>query len=142
MHAIQRRDPSNLKLVFKARRRKVCVESILTTARSKRKAEEAAATPSSTAAPLPDCVDVAEGICPISAERLNQFFTAVNTPVGAFNPMASVGASFRTAMDRLPPATVGMALLTDAPSSHEIEDQVQRAWQFKPRPDRCRLRHL
>uniref|UniRef100_A0AAV1T6Z6 Uncharacterized protein n=1 Tax=Peronospora matthiolae TaxID=2874970 RepID=A0AAV1T6Z6_9STRA len=36
--------------------------------------------------------------------------------------MAPVGASLCKAMDRLPPATVDMALLKDAPSSHEIED--------------------
>uniref|UniRef100_A0AAV1TYS3 Uncharacterized protein n=1 Tax=Peronospora matthiolae TaxID=2874970 RepID=A0AAV1TYS3_9STRA len=41
--------------------------------------------------------------------------------------MTPFGASLHTAMDRLTPATVDMALLTDAPSSHEIEDQVQRA---------------
>uniref|UniRef100_A0AAV1T4T1 Reverse transcriptase domain-containing protein n=1 Tax=Peronospora matthiolae TaxID=2874970 RepID=A0AAV1T4T1_9STRA len=148
MHAVQRSEPGNRKVVAKARRRvgrinssisqqrlrhlfetseKVCVESILATARSKREADEAAATPASTSAPPPDCVDVEEGTCPIPGESLHRFFTEVNTPVGAFDPMAPVGASFRAAMDRLPPATVDMALLTDGPSSHEIEDQVQRA---------------
>uniref|UniRef100_A0AAV1VNW4 Reverse transcriptase n=1 Tax=Peronospora matthiolae TaxID=2874970 RepID=A0AAV1VNW4_9STRA len=148
MHAVQRSEPGNRKVVAKARRRvgrinssisqqrlrhlfetseKVCVESILATARSKREADEAAATPASTSAPPPDCVDVEEGTCPIPGESLHRFFTEVNSPVGAFDPMAPVGASFRAAMDRLPPATVDMALLTDGPSSHEIEDQVQRA---------------
>uniref|UniRef100_A0AAV1VP88 Reverse transcriptase n=1 Tax=Peronospora matthiolae TaxID=2874970 RepID=A0AAV1VP88_9STRA len=145
MHAVQQRVPGDRKVVAKARRRvgrinssisqqrlrhlfdtteKVCVERILCTARSKREATE---LPVGTAAPPPDLVELDEGTCPIPGVRLHQFFTAVNTPVGAFDPMAPVGAPFRTAMDRLPPATVDMALLTDAPSSHEIEDQVQRA---------------
>uniref|UniRef100_A0AAV1VBN6 Reverse transcriptase domain-containing protein n=1 Tax=Peronospora matthiolae TaxID=2874970 RepID=A0AAV1VBN6_9STRA len=145
MHAVQRSEPGNRKVVAKERRRvgrinssleqqrlrhlfdtteKVCVERILCTARSKREATE---LPVGTAAPPPDLVELDEGACPIPGVRLHQFFTAVNTPVGAFDPMAPVGAPFRTAMDRLPPATVDMALLTDAPSSHEIEDQVQRA---------------
>uniref|UniRef100_A0AAV1VP33 Reverse transcriptase n=1 Tax=Peronospora matthiolae TaxID=2874970 RepID=A0AAV1VP33_9STRA len=148
MHAVQRSEPGNRKVVAKARRRvgritssisqqrlrhlfetseKVCVESILATARSQREADEAAATPASTSAPPPDCVAVEEDTCPIPGESLHRFFTEVNSPVGAFDPMAPVGASFRAAMDRLPPATVDMALLTDGPSSHEIEDQVQRA---------------
>uniref|UniRef100_A0AAV1T701 Uncharacterized protein n=1 Tax=Peronospora matthiolae TaxID=2874970 RepID=A0AAV1T701_9STRA len=72
MHAVQRSEPGNRKVVAKARRRvgrinssleqqrlhhlfdtdeKVCVKSILATARSKREADEAAATSSATTAP-------------------------------------------------------------------------------------------
>uniref|UniRef100_A0AAV1TZ42 Uncharacterized protein n=1 Tax=Peronospora matthiolae TaxID=2874970 RepID=A0AAV1TZ42_9STRA len=82
MHAVQRSRPGNRNIVVKARRRvgrintsiseqrlrhlfatseKVCAESIPATARSKREADEAATTPSSTAAPPPDCVDIDEG---------------------------------------------------------------------------------
>uniref|UniRef100_A0AAV1TA56 Uncharacterized protein n=1 Tax=Peronospora matthiolae TaxID=2874970 RepID=A0AAV1TA56_9STRA len=94
---------------------------------TKREADGDAATPASNASALPDSVDVEEVTCLIPGARLHQLFTAVNTPMGASDPMAQVGASFRAALNRLYPATVDMALLTDASSSHKIENQVQRA---------------
>jgi hypothetical protein len=97
-----------------------CVDGIFARARALR---EAAARP-----PLePNAVaaDSDDGTCPISCERLHQHFTAVNAPSSSFAPMAPVGAQFRAALVRLPAATAGTELLTEAPTVDDIETQLQ-----------------
>ena len=143
MRAVERSEPSNRKAVSKARRRvgrinssisqqrlrhlfdtseKACVNEILDAARSKRTSADAASSPTVPS----DDDDADPGICPVPGAQLHDFFTAVNTPVRAFDAMAPVGEPFRSALAHLPPATTNMELLQDAPAPDEIEEQLHR----------------
>uniref|UniRef100_H3H9A0 RNase H type-1 domain-containing protein n=1 Tax=Phytophthora ramorum TaxID=164328 RepID=H3H9A0_PHYRM len=105
---------------------KACVDGILAAARASR----GSATPSASASRHPPPVPSTaadDGSCPIPSDELHAFFTAVNTPAGTFEPMAPVGAPFRSAVAHLPAATSQPELLSDAPTTDDIEDQLQRA---------------
>uniref|UniRef100_H3H7T4 RNase H type-1 domain-containing protein n=1 Tax=Phytophthora ramorum TaxID=164328 RepID=H3H7T4_PHYRM len=105
---------------------KACVDGILAAARASR----GLATPSASASRHPPPVPSTaadDGSCPIPSDELHAFFTAVNTPAGTFEPMAPVGAPFRSAVAHLPAATSQPELLSDAPTTDDIEDQLQRA---------------
>ncbi|RMX62684.1 hypothetical protein DD238_007976 [Peronospora effusa] len=147
LREVGRNEPSNRKAVAKARRRvgrinssiaqqslrhqfetseKACVDGILAAARSKRLSAEAPSSPKDALPPgSTDGEDT--GFCPISGANLHTFFTAVNTPARAFDVMAPVGAPFCSALARLPAATSDMELLKDAPTTDDIEGQLQRA---------------
>ncbi|KAH7489198.1 Retrovirus-related Pol polyprotein from type-1 retrotransposable element R2 [Phytophthora ramorum] len=105
---------------------KACVDGILAAARASR----GLATPSASASRHPPPVPSTaadDGSCPIPSDELHAFFTAVNTPAGTFEPMAPVGVPFRSAVAHLPAATSQPELLSDAPTTDDIEDQLQRA---------------
>jgi hypothetical protein len=145
LHAVERATPGDRTAVRRARRRvgrvnsaiaqqhlrhqfntaeKDCVDGILAAARTQRTTAETSTSTATMAGPT-DSTD--DGTCPIPGERLHEFFTTVNTPSGSFEPMAPVGAPFRSALARLPAATAQMELLSDAPTTDDIEDQLQRA---------------
>ncbi|OWY94090.1 reverse transcriptase, partial [Phytophthora megakarya] len=149
LHVVERRSPSNRSAVNKARRRvglinaaiaqqrlrhqfdkdeKACVDGIFTAAREKRAmATTPTATTTTATTPTSSTASVVDAsTCPIPGEELHRFFTAVNTPSGVFEPMAPVGAHFRSALARLPAARHNKELLTDHPTPDEIEDQLQR----------------
>ncbi|KAK1928268.1 Ribonuclease HI [Phytophthora citrophthora] len=141
LHAVQRHSPGNRSAVAKARRRvgrinsavaqqqlrhqfdtseKECVDGILAAARAKR----TSTGPAATAPPPSEPANA--GTCPIPAERLHEFFTAVNTPTHTFEAMAGTGERFRQALERLPAARERMELLREAPTVDDIEDQLLR----------------
>ncbi|OWZ09524.1 reverse transcriptase [Phytophthora megakarya] len=72
----------------------------------------------------PVAADVDDGTCPIPGADLWRFFDGVNTPRQEFAPDATVGATFRSAMARLPTASKSRELLTEAPTLNNIETQL------------------
>ncbi|POM79948.1 Reverse transcriptase, partial [Phytophthora palmivora] len=125
LHAVERQDPSNRKAVAKARRRVGRVNSAIAQQQLRHQFDTAEKA----------CVELSllrtrrgrqRRTCPIPGNQLHEFFTAVNTPVRTFDTMAAVGAPFHSALAHLPAATKRTELLTDAPTTDDIEDQLQR----------------
>ena len=143
LHAIERSTPHDRSLIDKARRRvgrirsaidqhvlrhtfdteeKVCVDGILAEAQAQR-AASAARTAGGRVTATTTVSD--DGVCPVPGDQLWQYFTMVNTPTGDFDADAPGGAIFRDALARLPATRLFSELLTAAPSTEDVEAQLQ-----------------
>ncbi|OWY99780.1 reverse transcriptase, partial [Phytophthora megakarya] len=145
LHTVERASPSDRTAIRRARRRvgrvnsaitqqllrsrfdkeeKTCVEEILAAARAQRASAHTTASCNGTAPP-PAATATDDGLCPIPSAELWRFFDGVNTPLQEFVPDAATGATFRSAMARLPTASRFRELLTEAPTLDDIETQLQ-----------------